>query len=395
MSTALETLRYHYHHRESAARDWKAAGGRVVGYLCDNVPEELILAAGFFPYRLSGDPCAGTEAIEHYIQVFAAPFSARNRGVGFSDAMLNMLLSGRFDFLDFLIVPHTRKTIQAFYRELSLARDHFPELRLPELYYLDRAYTPFFTSDVFNRQCVLDLKTQLETWSGQPITDAALGEAVAATNTGRGLLQELARARAADPPHLSGVDALQVVGASYFILRRDHNLLLERVVADECAVGVPTGGPRLFVGGSPIDHLQLYELVEECGATIVAEDHCWGHRCGEFPLDASLPALEALSDRYHRKPACSIDFPMARVVDRCVGRATTAQVDGALFFVLEGDGVHVWDTPSEIEALGRTGVPCLYLKHQPYWIDEPDALCATVREFVGTLSTLGSAEGPA
>jgi benzoyl-CoA reductase/2-hydroxyglutaryl-CoA dehydratase subunit BcrC/BadD/HgdB len=119
----------------------------------------------------------------------------------------------------------------------------------------------------------------------------------------------------------------------------------------------------------------------------VAEDHCWGNRCGDFDLDTTLPPFEALADRYHRKPACSIEFPMARVVDRCVGRATSAHVDGAIFFVMQGDGVHIWDTPDEIAALERSGVPCLLLSQQPYRLTDPESLQTRLAEFVSALSS--------
>jgi benzoyl-CoA reductase/2-hydroxyglutaryl-CoA dehydratase subunit BcrC/BadD/HgdB len=392
---ALETLREHYRDRDRAARAWKADGGRVVGYLCDNVPEELILAAGLFPYRLSGDPRSGTDAIQRYVQPFAAPFSARNRGIGFSDAMLNMLLEGRFDFLDFLIVPHTRKTIQAYYRELTLVAQANPELRLPQMHYLDRAYTPFYTSEVFNRAAVLELKAKLEEWSEQKISDATLAQAIETTNTNRRLLQQVMQLRFEQPPRLSGCDALQIIGASAFMLKSEHNALLEQLLSEtEVAEPPSLNGPRLFVGGSPIDHLQLYELAEQCGAVIVAEDHCWGMRCAEFPLDAEAEAnpLEALADRYHRKPACSIDFPMARVVERCAARAAAGRVDGAVFFVYDGDGVHIWDTPEEIAALEeRLGIRCLYLKQQPYAMTSTDELAEILSEFVGSLKPVQAA----
>jgi len=42
---ALTTLREHEQQRDQAARAWKAAGGKVVGYICETVPEELIAAA--------------------------------------------------------------------------------------------------------------------------------------------------------------------------------------------------------------------------------------------------------------------------------------------------------------------------------------------------------------
>lgn len=386
MSGALETLRDHYRQRDRAARTWKQAGGRVVGYLCDNVPEELILAAGLFPYRLSGHPDAGTEAIRRYVQPFAAPFSARNRGIGFSDSLLNMLLDGRFDFLDFLIVPHTRKTIQAMYRELTLAAEANPELRLPRMHYLDRAYTPFYSSEVFNRGAVLELKTILEEWSGQPITDAKLAEAIETTNTNRRLLRDVMQLRMANPPRLSGTDALQITSTSAFMLKRDHNALLEALLGAEGADLPVLDGARLFLAGSPIDNVQLYELLEDSGAVIVAEDHCWGMRCAEFPVDDAAAPLEALADRYHRKPACSIDFPTARVVERCLARATAGVIDGAVFFVYEGDGVHIWDTPEEIESLERLGVRCLYLKQQPYATLRSEELREGVHEFVRSLA---------
>ena len=59
--TALEVMQKHYRQRDLAARDWKKNGGKVAGYFCDSVPEELLLAAGFFPVRLSGDPQGSTD----------------------------------------------------------------------------------------------------------------------------------------------------------------------------------------------------------------------------------------------------------------------------------------------------------------------------------------------
>jgi benzoyl-CoA reductase/2-hydroxyglutaryl-CoA dehydratase subunit BcrC/BadD/HgdB len=325
------------------------------------------------------------------VQPFAPPFSARNRGVGFSDAILNQLLEGAFDFLDFLIVPHTRKTIQAIYRELSLVADANPEVRLPEMHYLDRAYTPFYTSEVFNRTAVLELKAKLEEWSGQSITDSALTQAIESTNTNRRLLQEVMQLRFTNPPRLSGTDALQITSTAAFMLKSEHNALLAQLLAEDSLNSPALEGPRLFLAGSPIDNVDLYELVENCGAVIVAEDHCWGMRCAEFPLDPAQPPLEALADRYHRKPACSIDFPMARVVERCVARATAGAVDGALFFVYEGDGVHIWDTPEEIDALEqRLGIRCLYLKQQPYAVTQPEDVRESIREFIGSLTVTES-----
>ena len=103
--TALEVMQKHYRQRDLAAREWAEKGGRVAGYFCDSVPEELILAAGFFPIRLSGDPQGSIDiAKKNVITRFV------NRE-DFVHSMLNMLLTGNYEYLDFLIIPHSRDSI--------------------------------------------------------------------------------------------------------------------------------------------------------------------------------------------------------------------------------------------------------------------------------------------
>jgi benzoyl-CoA reductase/2-hydroxyglutaryl-CoA dehydratase subunit BcrC/BadD/HgdB len=381
--TALEELGELYQHRDRAARSWRARGGRVVGYLCDNVPQELILAAGFLPYRLSGDPHQGHAAVERWVQPFAAPFSAGTRGLDFIDSMLDMVLAGRYDFLDYLIVPHTRKAIQAMYRELVLATQQQAELTLPELWYLDRAYTPFYAAEVFNREQLLAFKGQLETWSGQSISPEALSAAVAMVDDNRRLARQVLSWRTADSPRLSGVEALAVLGPSHWMPPGEHSALLRRLL-DEPPPPRPVL-PRLFMGGSPLDHPQVYELIESCGATIVDEDHCWGSRCADARVDSTLEPFETLAKRYHCTSACSIEFPLDAVIQGTVARAARAGVDGAIFFVYGGDGVHVWDTPDELLAMQRQGIPTLHLSRQPYWIADSDAFRQQVQPFISSL----------
>ncbi|HEU0167951.1 MAG TPA: 2-hydroxyacyl-CoA dehydratase family protein [Chloroflexota bacterium] len=378
--TALDAFREVYEHRDAPARRWKAAGGKVAGYLCDNVPEELIAAAGFLPYRLSGDPRQGHAALERYVQPFAPPFSARNRGLGFTDAMLDMLLAGSFDFLDYLIVPHTRKAIQAYYRELQLAKQLEPALQTPELFYLDRAYTPFYAAEVFNREQVLALHAQLESWTMRTISGSDMADAVALFAENRRLLRQVLALRTADEPRLTGTQALHVIGAAQWMPREEHSRLLRQLLSE--TLPRAARGARLFLGGSPLDNSQLYELIESQGAVVVGEDHCWGARLAELDLDDSLEPVEALADRYHRKPACSIQFPMCAVTERCLDRARAARADGAIFFVYEGDGVHVWDTPDELRAFEQAGIPTLYLGRQAYGLGDPEPLRREIDRFL-------------
>ena len=189
--TALDRLREQYRHPDRAARAWKAGGGKVVGYLCDNVPTELIEAAGFLPVRVSGDPAGSVEAVRRYVDGLFQP----TRRVGFAESMLARLLDGTYEYLDYLIVPHNRHAIQAIYQELLRAGATYPELRLPDLHLLDKSWLPSYASEAFNRDRLLDLHRTLEGWAGRPISDAALSAAIAASNEHRALLAQVAALR--------------------------------------------------------------------------------------------------------------------------------------------------------------------------------------------------------
>jgi benzoyl-CoA reductase/2-hydroxyglutaryl-CoA dehydratase subunit BcrC/BadD/HgdB len=380
--TALELFKQHYEDRHRSAMAWKASGGKVVGYLCDNVPDELIAAAGFFPLRISGDPLSDGRATRTLVDSLYPPDVATRPD--FVTSILDRLLDGTYEFLDFLIVPHNRNAIQSIYRELSDARRRRPDLPTFPCYYLDKAWSSSFVSESYNRDELLRLKAQLEAWSGAQVTDPALAAAVAEANRGRRLLAEVAGLRAARPSRLSGVEALQIFGSSMVMRRADHNHLLEDFL-NTASQAPPREGPRVFLGGSPLDHTRIYEAIESCGATVVAEDHCWGNRIADLPVDEGVAPLLGLAERFHRRPACSITIPLKATVEGCAMRAAMADVDAAIFYVIERDWSQNWETPGEVSALEGRGVPTLHLKGQAYDGGDPVALRRKVSEFLDTV----------
>jgi benzoyl-CoA reductase/2-hydroxyglutaryl-CoA dehydratase subunit BcrC/BadD/HgdB len=262
----------------------------------------------------------------------------------------------------------------------------FPELRLPTLHLLDKSWLPFYASEVFNRNRLHELKLALDGWAGRGITDDALTEAIVAGNEQRALLAEVAALRAADRPRLSGVDALAIVGASMTMPRSEYMALLRALLSEADALPL-RDGPRVFVGGSPHDHPAVYEMIEACGATVIAEDHCWGNRIADWPVRTDLDPLQALAGRFHEQPACSIAFPMHVTVDRCVRRASLARADAAIFFDLEHETAQVWETPDEIRGLAEHGIPSLHLAEQPYRMTDSEGLRARIEAFLGPLRT--------
>jgi len=358
----LELMQKHYQQRDLAAREWKDRGGKVAGYFCDNVPDEMILAAGFFPFRISGDPWGGTELADRYTEPFYQP-DVRS--------MLNMLLSGRYDFLDFLIIPYSRDAILALYYHLGKVQQIDPTLKLPELYLFDIPRTRFWLSSLYMRDRVRELKRKLEEWSGEEISNKSLSRAIATGNENKMLLKKVAALRAAEPPCISGVEALQIIGSSMFMLKEEHNKLLRQFLKE--TDGLPArDGVRLFVEGTPIDNLQLYELVESCNATIVGEDNCWGNRYSDDPIDLSLDPLEAIAERYHFKSPCPRMHLMDKRTDYCLRSAVEAKTQGVLFFFLEWDNAPAWEYPDQKKALEEKVIPTICFEMQKYQLSATD-----------------------
>ncbi|HEY42193.1 MAG TPA: 2-hydroxyacyl-CoA dehydratase [Dehalococcoidia bacterium] len=376
--TAFEEMQKHYQQRDLAAREWKGKGGKVVGYFCDAVPEEIILAAGFFPIRLSGDPNGDTEVARQNV---IPRFTARE---GFVHSMLNMLLTGQYDFLDYLVIPHTRDSIHRLYQLMAMLKESNPALTLPELFFLDSVHTTFFSGGLYNRDRMLELKERLEEWSGKEIASEALSRAIAVTNENKALLKRVAALRAADPPRISGVEALQIIGSSMFMLKEEHNRLLREYLdgADKFPV---RNGTRLFVSGSPLDSLQLFEIIESCEATVVADDNCWGNRYSDVPIDTSLAPFEAIADRYHNRSPCSRMYPMSRRVEYCLQSVLEARAQGVIFNVFRNDAAEVWEIPDKTKALEDKGIPSICFRNQPYLISEPEPLKASVEKLIETI----------
>ncbi|MBN2241022.1 MAG: 2-hydroxyacyl-CoA dehydratase [Dehalococcoidales bacterium] len=382
--TALEVMQKHYRQRDLAAREWKKKG-KVIGYFCDIVPEELISASGFFPYRLSGNPSARTDIARQHL----VPRHLKRED--FVHSMLNMLLTGEYDYLDYLVIPHTRDSIHRLYQTLIMLKDSNPDIRIPEFYFIDTVHSNLFISERYLQNQFIEFKNKLEEWSGKKITDKSLSEAISVTNENRILLKKVAELRASEPPRISGVDALQIIGSSMFMLKEDHNNLLRHYLSEEkelpCLDGI-----RLFVSGSPTDNLQLYEVIESNGAVVVGEDTCWGNRYSDGLIDTSLNPLEAITDRYYSKSPCPRMYPLKWLTDYSVKSAEETGSQAVLCYVFENAVAEAWSTPDKIREFQHQGVPVLALTDQKYLIAEPEVLGETVKNFLDTAIDAGGRE---
>lgn len=380
MSNPLEVIRRYYQNRQLAPRDWKARGRKVVGYICNSVPEELIWAAGMLPVRLAGTPGGATKDI-------TAIFNVNKYTEGFVNTMLNDLVTGKYDYLDYLVLPHnSRNTIQTQYSHLHIIQELWPDSNhIPELYFIEEFQSWANRSVEYHRETLREFGAQLEAWSGYTISPRRLSDAIELCNETRRLIQRVQRLR--DQQKISGTDALQIIGASYFMDKDEYNRLLEVFLRDGEAYPV-LPGKRIFMEGSPQDNLQFYQLVEDCGGIVVNEDSCWGSRSFEDLVDTErFPDLyEALAQRYHYKAPCgAIYWPASARCGYCRKKVAEMPSDGVIVYVLENDAHGLWDSVDQIPAYEEQGRRVLTLLEQPYEMTNAAALREKVSAFLAEL----------
>jgi benzoyl-CoA reductase/2-hydroxyglutaryl-CoA dehydratase subunit BcrC/BadD/HgdB len=371
--SALDLLKQHYHDRDRAAREWQAQGGQVIGYLGADVPEELILAAGFFPLRITGDPMSATPHADQYVPRNFNPLAR---------SILNRLLDDTYAFLDHLVIANSAEAFVRVFVYVREIKRIEPHRLIPDFYFFEFLHTRFHKNAQYNRDRVRDLKTQLESWSGKPIRDDALRDAIRVCNENRKLLNQVAQLRIES--RISGADALAIVGSSMFIQKSEHTPLLRELLnrANQLA---PRPGARLFVEGSQLDDSWFYEIVEACGATIVAEDSDWGNRAFDMLVDETIAPLDAITDRHFFKAPSPSKSTVQQRVEYCARQAVNAKADGAIFFLLAGEDPPAWDYPEQKRALEARGIRTLCLDHQPYAPGNLAELHARIKTFVHSL----------
>jgi benzoyl-CoA reductase/2-hydroxyglutaryl-CoA dehydratase subunit BcrC/BadD/HgdB len=379
--TTFETFQKYVNKRWDytlVAKDWKDSGGKVIGYPDINCPEELIMAAGCRPLLMTGDPDSGTETARKHLDV-ASSIPVRH--------LYEAILTGRYDFVDIICTTGGDRWLANAYGFFAAEKALNPSLKCGDVYYIERLKGTFKQHRDYNLDRLIDFKEYLEKFTGKKITDQALVEAFKITNETKRLLSQLSGLRKADTPCISGCEALTIIIASMLIPKAEYNRLLKQFLEAEVTT-LPkkdASKVRLFLSGSNVDNLQLYELLESLPAIIVGEDTAFGDRYAEALIDTEIEPMEALADRYTYKPLDPWMFGRKDRIEYKVQAAVAAKTQGEVFFHLNHDDAVGWDYPDQKKELEKQGIPVLVFEEQEYKMLNRDELMDKARAFLDTI----------
>lgn len=269
---------------------------KVVGTFCVYVPEEIVLAVDGICIGL----CAGAEVGS----TEAERFIPRNT-CALIKAFMGFKLVGLCPYVELtdLIVGETtcdgKKKAYEIFNEITkkVYVMELPDMKSEE----DRK---LWLSEVRR------FRSKMEEVSGSKITLEGLKSAASVVNGKRKALQRLSRLRAADPPPISGLDALLVNQIAFYDDPRRFTEMTNKLCdelqekVDQGIGAVEKGTPRLLISGSPmaIPNWKLHSIIEGSGGIVVGEESCVGERNHRTLLDENFSnvdeALEKIASRY-------------------------------------------------------------------------------------------------
>ena len=194
-------------------RQWREAGGKVVGHFQVYFPEEIAHAAGCLPFKVRGAPVEPTKADSHFGSYLCSILKTS----------LEVALSGQVTldlFVTHPICDAARNLAAVWGRNFS-----YP----CQILYLPQNATSAHAVEYLRAEYDR-LRRVVEEVTGRRITDDDLRASLAVFNENRALLRELYGIKRDRPWLLAAEEAYALAALGGFVPREEHNALLQRVL---------------------------------------------------------------------------------------------------------------------------------------------------------------------
>jgi benzoyl-CoA reductase subunit C len=333
-----------------SVKEWKKAGGKVVGYACVATPAELIDAAGLLPYRIRALGNPRTDIADSHLARFNCSFCR---------SCLQLGLDGTYDFLDGLIETNGCDHLRGMFEnwQYVMPSPFFHYVKVPH-------QTTADAMDYFEEEVRLFRKA-LEEGFGVEITDDALREAIGRQEAIRERLRTIYEMRRGEAPAFTGAEAL-----SLFLLASavppERFLEMADAAIEERKNNAITGfRARLMLGGAATDELELMREIEDVGGLVVADSLCYGARAFWSPVDMEGDPVKALAQVYLGDLLCPRmydDYPRRR--DFALKAVSDAAADGVVLMHNKFCDVHGVDNVQLRMDLEKRDIPVLQLEKE-------------------------------
>ena len=356
----LATVDKYYQDYGGRARELKKQGKKIIGYLCAYVPLEMITAAGFIPFRIKGNVHEPITKADTQMETIACPLVR---------SCFDMALKGSYDFLDGLVIPHACDSICRTYDVWKY------NLGLPYSHLVDVPHSTDDSSLEFFKAVLGTFRRSLGRFAGKDISNEELTQAVQVHNQNRAKVRELYELRKTEPPLISGTEVNKALVAAMSIPVEESGELLSSVIDEVKARASVSPGKstRIMVVGAQVDDMAFIDLIENSGASVVADDLCPGAREYGADVEPSQNPVDGIAERYLRKINCARTYrektgTYEEYLERRFGHIGHAikdfKVDGVILYVYKYCDPFGFEVPAMKSYIESKGAPVLYLEDE-------------------------------
>jgi benzoyl-CoA reductase subunit C len=344
----------------SRAREFKAAGRKVIGYLSALGPVEVLTAAGVVPLRLKGSVSEAITKGDAYMETIVCPF-VRN--------VFDAAMKGKYDFLDGMVLPHQCDSIDRTNDVWSF------NLKLPYWHYLNVPHLADDPSIEFMTEILRLLVKSIESFTGNEITDQSITAAVKAHNENRRLVRELYDLRKHEPPLISGVEMVKVLVSAMSLPVEESIEFIRSVTNEVKGRPAPTqsGAARIMLVGDQIDDVAIMDAVEGTGAQLVMDDLSIGSKMYWNDVDVTEDPLRGIAERYLRKLKIPTTFVGSgenyeEILEERYGHLRDYikdfNVNGVILLIYKFCDPYGFEVPAMKSFIESLGVPVLYVEDE-------------------------------
>ena len=258
----------------------KACGeGRIaVGDVCSMIPEVLLNLPGCFSVRLRAPRTGSIEIGTYYMTSLLCEYCR---------ALVERAVEGGYNFLDCIIAPDACAAMNRCVENMELLKTCEKEK-----FFITYSDVPMKSDETalkhYVKQMRLRVLEPLHDVYGIDVSDAALLKAVEQHNQICRLIRELGEFRKEEYPRITGYEFYIFCLATYCCPKEELLPILEETLEE-----VKSREPdevknyriRVVLAGSEIDDLDFVKLIEDNGAMVVADRHCFGSFPGRDEIE--------------------------------------------------------------------------------------------------------------
>lgn len=323
----------------------KEMGRRLLGVFPAQYPKEILWAMNITPAEIWDPPGEISRANAH-LQPYIC--SVVKSG-------LELILSGKCEFVDGFLFPHTCDSIQNL---ASIVNDYL-EVRKP-CYFFYHPKAPYKASS--RRYYLEQLKRfiiALEKDMG-PMDPQELKARVNQGQVLEGLLNEVYRQRRNGTLSATNEDFYRTLRRNEYLHPDDFIPLLESFLLQNRVEA--SSDPAVILSGVLPNPPELLSLLDHLGVRVADDDFINCGRRLSLTGREHQDSLEALADQYFSLPPCTTkDAPVDERINALTKKIDECGAKGVIFYMVKFCEPELFDVPLVSEAIKKLGLPVLML----------------------------------